>query len=137
MEKNPLMMIFLDLVDFFGLVWSFDLPKLCIKCLRNGFAKTRSMFWPHIECEWITPWSLHEFWHVFTNELVMTLVDVLWDFELLETIYQFSLIFLSCVTLSWHHFFRTCFDSNWRSHFAYAFRQYDWGIFLWFVKPNG
>ena len=30
-------MIFLDLVDFFGLVWSFDSPKLCIKMFENEF----------------------------------------------------------------------------------------------------
>jgi len=65
----------------------------------------------------------------------MTLVDVPWGFELLEIIYQFSLMFLSCVTLPWHQFPRICFDSHSRSHFAYAFGQYDWGIF-WFVKPN-
>ena len=43
--------------------------------------------------------SLHEFWYMFTSELVLTLVDVPRDFELLEAIYQPSLMFLSCMTL--------------------------------------
>ena len=83
-----------------------------------------------LSVSWLPYESLHEFWHVFTNVLVLTLVHGPWGFELLETIYQFSLMFLSYVTLSWHDFSRTCFDSHSRSHFAYAFRQYDWGIFL-------
>ena len=109
---------------------------MCIKIFENEFMKWASCFEHMLSASWLPHEYLHEFWNVFTNALVLTLVDVPWGFELLETIYQFSLMFLSCVTLPWHHFSRTWFDSHSRSHFAYVFRQYDWGIFLWFVKPN-
>ena len=86
-------MIFLDLIDFLGLVWSFDSPKLCIKMFENEFSKWAPCFDHTSTASWLPNESLHEFWDVFTNELVMTLVDILWGFGLLEAIYQFSLIF--------------------------------------------
>jgi len=86
-------MIFTDLVDLYGLVWSFDLPKLCIKCLWMSFQNELHVLttcWMRVD---LPHESLHEFWHMFTHDLVLTLVDVPWDFELLEIIYQFNLIF--------------------------------------------
>jgi len=92
-KKIPPMMIFLDLVDFLGLVWSFHLPKLCIKMLENEFSKWAPCFNYMSSVSWFPHECLHELWHLFTNELVMTLVNVWWGFELLKAIYQFSLIF--------------------------------------------
>ena len=49
------------------------------------------MFWPHIECDLMCPISLYmKSWHLFASELVLTVVDVPWDFEPLETVHHYS-----------------------------------------------
>ena len=45
--------------SFYGLVWSFDSPKLFIKVYECVF-EMNSMFWPHVGCELIYPMSLYK-----------------------------------------------------------------------------
>jgi len=129
-------MIFIDLIDFCGLIWSFDSPELCIKCLRMSFWNDLHVLttcWMRVD---LPHESLHNFC-VFTSELFLTLVDIPWDFELLQAIHNFYVLyFLSCVTLPWCRFSRTCFDSHSRSHFAYALDNMIEAVFLWFIETH-
>ena len=55
------MMIFIDLVDFYGLIWSFDSLELCIKYLQMSFRKDLHVLtacWMRVD---LPHESLHDF----------------------------------------------------------------------------